>query len=124
MSGISWPRGKRRTDIRADGVLDRIHRALYVECREKAEREESLTAAIIDSQNVKSAKKGRPASIRISSMRRGESDQSTWNQSAISITYMFAFLSRAEHQSPLCMLTGVRDAHYERLYNLYAFLGP
>src|SRR5271168_1308557 len=40
-----------------DGVLDRIHHALYVECREKAEREASPTAAIIDSQSVKSAEK-------------------------------------------------------------------
>ena len=30
-----------------DGTLDRIHHALYVECREKAEREASPTACII-----------------------------------------------------------------------------
>src|SRR6516162_5483801 len=30
-----------------DGVLDRIHHALYVACREKAEREATPTAAII-----------------------------------------------------------------------------
>ena len=41
-----------------DRVLDRIHHALYVECRDKAEREASPTAAIIDSQSVKSAEKG------------------------------------------------------------------
>jgi len=41
-----------------DGTLDRIHHALYVECRERAEREASPTAAIIDSQSVKSAEKG------------------------------------------------------------------
>src|SRR5437764_2934590 len=35
-----------------DGTLDRIHYALYVECREKAEREASPTACIIDSQSV------------------------------------------------------------------------
>ena len=52
-----------------DGVLDRIHHALYVACREKAEREASPTAAIIDSQSVKSAEKGRPASIRMAMMR-------------------------------------------------------
>jgi len=51
-----------------DGVLDRIHHALYVECREQAEREESPTACIIDSQSVKSAEKGGPASIRTGSM--------------------------------------------------------
>ena len=41
-----------------DGKLERIHNALYVECRERAEREASPTAAIIDSQSVKSAEKG------------------------------------------------------------------
>jgi transposase len=38
-----------------DGTLERIHHALYVECREQGEREASSTAAIIDSQSVKSA---------------------------------------------------------------------
>jgi transposase len=52
-----------------DGTLDRIHHALYVECREQAEREASPTAAIIDSQSVKSAEKGGPASIRMAMMR-------------------------------------------------------
>jgi transposase len=52
-----------------DGVLDRIHDALYVECRKKAERDASPTAAIIDSQSVKSAEKGGPASIRMAMMR-------------------------------------------------------
>ena len=53
-----------------DGTLDRIHQALYAECREKADREASPTACIIDSQSVKSAEKGGgPASIRTGSMR-------------------------------------------------------
>jgi len=52
-----------------DGVLDRIHHTLYVACREKAEREASPTAAIIDSQSVKSAEKGGPTSIRMVTMR-------------------------------------------------------
>lgn len=43
-----------------DGTLDRIHHALYVKCREKAEREASPTACIVDSQSVKSAEKGGP----------------------------------------------------------------
>jgi transposase len=47
-----------------DGTLDRIHHALYVKCRELAGREASPTAAIIDSQSVKSAEKGGFASIR------------------------------------------------------------
>jgi transposase len=41
-----------------DGTLGRIHHALYVECREHEGREASPTAAIIDSQSVKSAEKG------------------------------------------------------------------
>ena len=41
-----------------DGTLDRLHHALYVRCREQAQREASPTAAIIDSQSVKSAEKG------------------------------------------------------------------
>ena len=41
-----------------DGTLDRIHHALYAECRENAGREASPSAAIIDSQSVKSAEKG------------------------------------------------------------------
>ena len=45
-----------------DGTLDRIHHALYVKCREQAGREASPSAAIIDSQSVKSAEKGGPES--------------------------------------------------------------
>ena len=41
-----------------DGTLEGIHQALYVQCREMAEREASPAAAIIDSQSVKSAEKG------------------------------------------------------------------
>jgi transposase len=41
-----------------DGTLGRLHHALYVRCREQAGREVSPTAAIIDSQSVKSAEKG------------------------------------------------------------------
>ena len=52
-----------------DGTLDRIHHALYVECREKAEREASPTACIIDSQSVKSAEKGGPVLILTGSMQ-------------------------------------------------------
>ena len=47
-----------------DGTLNRIHHALYVQCREQAGREASPTAAIIDSQSVKSAEKGGSASTR------------------------------------------------------------
>jgi transposase len=47
------------------GVLARIHEALYVKCREKAGREASPTAAIIDSQSVKGAEKGGPKLIHM-----------------------------------------------------------
>jgi transposase len=56
-----------------DGTLDRIHHAIYVKCREQAGREASPTAAIIDSQSVKSAEKGGLASIRMASMRARKS---------------------------------------------------
>jgi transposase len=41
-----------------DGTLENIHHALYVRCRDQAQREASPTAAIIDGQSVKSAEKG------------------------------------------------------------------
>ena len=51
-----------------DRTLERLHHALYVACREQAGCDASPTAAIIDSQSVKSAEKGgsrtRPASMR------------------------------------------------------------
>ena len=56
-----------------DGTLDRIHHSLYEQCREQAQREASPTAAIIDSQSVKSAEKGGPASIRMVTMREKRS---------------------------------------------------
>lgn len=40
-----------------DGTLDRIHHALYSDCRAQAGREASPTAAVIDSQSVKGQKK-------------------------------------------------------------------
>jgi transposase len=52
-----------------DGTLDRIHHALYAKCREQAGREASPSAAIIDSQSVKAAKKGGPRSIRMAMTR-------------------------------------------------------
>ena len=54
-----------------DRTLDRIHHALYVLCREQSEREASPTAAIIDSQSVKSAEKGGAAStLRVTTPAR------------------------------------------------------
>jgi transposase len=52
-----------------DGTLDNIHHVLYIKCREQAGRQASPTAAVIDSQSVKSAEKGGPASIRMGMMR-------------------------------------------------------
>jgi transposase len=52
-----------------DGTLLRINHALYVQCRERAGREASPTAAIIDSQSVKGAEKGGPALTRRAMMR-------------------------------------------------------
>jgi transposase len=52
-----------------EGTLDGIHHALYVACREQAEREASPTAAIVDSQSVKSAEKGGPRSTATAMMR-------------------------------------------------------
>src|SRR3954463_8623017 len=46
-----------------DGTLDLIHHELYVKCREAVSREASPTAAVIDSQSVKSAEKGGHRSI-------------------------------------------------------------
>ena len=42
-----------------DGTLDRMHHALYVVCRKRGQRKASPTAAIIESQSVKSAEKNR-----------------------------------------------------------------
>ena len=56
-----------------DGTIGRIHHALYVLCREAAGRQASPTACVIDSQSVKSAEKGGPASIRPVMMRERRS---------------------------------------------------
>jgi len=56
-----------------DGTLDRLHDALYVKCREQAGRDASPTAAILDSQSVKSAEKGGVASTRMAMMRERKS---------------------------------------------------
>jgi transposase len=41
-----------------DGTLGRLHHALFIQVREQDGREASPTAAILDSQSVKSAEKG------------------------------------------------------------------
>jgi transposase len=52
-----------------DGTVQRLHHALYVQCREQAGREASSTAAIINSQSVKGAEKGGPPSTRRATTR-------------------------------------------------------
>src|SRR5271168_2289204 len=56
-----------------DGTLEKIHHTLYVKCREQAGREASPTAAVIDSQSVKSAEKGGPVLIRMVTMQARKS---------------------------------------------------
>ena len=56
-----------------DGTLKRIHHALYQRCRAQSNRAASPTAAVIDSQSVKSAEKGGPALIRLVTMRERRS---------------------------------------------------
>jgi transposase len=70
-----------------DGTLDRIHDALYARCREAASREASPTAAIIDSQSVKSAEKGGRASIRPATTRARKSRARSGTSSSIHKAY-------------------------------------
>ena len=66
-----------------DGTLDRIHDALYAQCRQAAAREASPTAAIIDSQSVKSAGKGGLRSIRRATMQAKRSRAGSATSSSI-----------------------------------------
>ena len=66
-----------------DRTLDRIHHALYVLCREAAARDASPTAAIIDSQSVKSAEKGGAGSIRRVTMQPRRSKARSGTSSSI-----------------------------------------
>jgi transposase len=52
-----------------DGTLKRLHHALFVRVREQAGKDASPTAAIVDSQSVKGAEKGAPASTRRATTR-------------------------------------------------------
>lgn len=68
-----------------DGVLDRLHLALYHQIRALEGRRASPTAAIVDSQSVKSAEKGgsgltRPAMMRPrrSKARSATSSSTRW----------------------------------------------
>jgi transposase len=66
-----------------DGALDRIHDMLYAQCRQAASREASPTAAIIDSQSVKSAEKGGLRSTRTGSMQARRSRARSGTSSSI-----------------------------------------
>jgi transposase len=69
-----------------DGTLGRLHHALFVQVRERAGKEASPTAAIVDSRSVKGAEKGGLASIRAATTRarrsRGRSATSSSTRSA------------------------------------------
>jgi transposase len=56
-----------------DRTLEKIHYALYQECREQVDRQASPTACVIDSQSVKSAEKGGAASTPAAMMRARKS---------------------------------------------------
>ena len=59
------------------GTLARLQHALFMQARELAGREASPSAAIVDSQSVKAAEKGGPASTRRALMRaRGSTARS------------------------------------------------
>jgi transposase len=66
-----------------DGTLDRIHNALYALCRQAASREASPTAAIIDSQSIKSAEKGGLRSTRRATMQARRSRVRSGTSSSI-----------------------------------------
>lgn len=71
---------------RGEGVLARIHHALYCQVRELEGRARSATLAIVDSQSVKGAEKGGNTLIRLDMMRarksRARSATSRWTRSA------------------------------------------
>jgi transposase len=58
-----------------NGTLARVHHALFVAMREQAGKEASPTAAIIDSQSVKSAEKGGRGSTRRATTRERKSKE-------------------------------------------------
>lgn len=66
-----------------DGTLDDIHHELYVRCREREGREASPTAAVIDSQSVKSAEKGGRARTRTATTRARRSRARSATSSSI-----------------------------------------
>lgn len=66
-----------------DGTLECIHHELYVRTREHEGREASPTAAIIDSQSIRSAEKGGPNRTRLATMLARRSKASNIISSSI-----------------------------------------
>ena len=64
------------------GVLDRIHHALLIACREAEGREASPSAAIIDTQSVKATEKGGAAATRWATTRPRRSRASSATSSS------------------------------------------
>lgn len=60
-----------------DGTLERIHHELYARVREQEGREASPTAAVVDSQSVRSAEKGGLRRIRSATTRERRSKASS-----------------------------------------------
>ncbi len=65
-----------------DGTLEAMHHQLYVACRERAGKEASPTAAILDSRSVEAAEKGGRRSIRSVSTRARRSKASSTTSSS------------------------------------------
>jgi transposase len=80
-----------------DGTFDRMHHALYVQCRELANREPSPSAAIIDSQSVKEC--GKRGLTRMATMReRSDNEDVALRSRARSAT------SSPPEQLPRCVV--------------------
>jgi transposase len=64
------------------GLIETVHDALRTQVREQAERDPSPSAAIIDSQSVKTAQKGGPTATTPARRSKAASAISRWIRSA------------------------------------------